>query len=219
MTPPPALWLALLEASLALPSGTAAQPPPPLTLDVAPATGSLSFRIGDLLADPGLTEAVLSGLPLRITVRTELWRDRFIDGLVDQTTWYALLLYEPLEARLRLRISSSSAAERTLGSLEAAAQALRDTVSVDLRPDRPGRYYYVATLQVETLALSDLEELRRWLRGELGPAVSGEREPESAVATGLQRLLVRMLGLPNRRFEARTTAFEIHPTQPPRPGA
>lgn len=203
---------AILAAALA--AQTPQQPVRPLHLEVDPATHALSLRLGAPVADPRLDQVLSSGLPLRLTVRAELWRDRFIDGLVDQETWRAVLLYEPLEGRYRLRISSSPAAERSFRSLEAAGAALQHPVPLRLRPARPGRYYYLATLEVETLSLSDIEELRRWLRGELGPAVSGEREPASALATGLQRLLVRVLGLPARRFEVRTATFEVRGPPP-----
>jgi hypothetical protein len=80
---------------------------------------------------------------------------------------------------------------------------------VDVRPSRTGRYYYLAKLEVETLSLSDLEELRRWLRGEVGPAVAGSGSPESAVESGVRRVLVRMIGLPTRRMEARSGTFTV----------
>lgn len=198
---------ALFAATFA--TQTPQQPVRPLHLEVDPSTYALSFRLGASVADPRLEQVLSSGLPLRLTVRAELWRDRFVDGLADQESWRAVLVYEPLEGRYRLRISSSPAAERSFRSLEEAGAALQHPVRLRLRPERPGRYYYLATLEVETLSLSDLEELRRWLRGELGPAVSGEREPESALATGLQRLLIRVLGLPNRRFEVRTATFQV----------
>ncbi|HEU0051954.1 MAG TPA: hypothetical protein VFQ39_02210, partial [Longimicrobium sp.] len=77
----------------------------------------------------------------------------------------------------------------------------------DMRPERAGRYYYLARLEVETLSLSDLEELRRWLRGEARPAVAGEKPVGRAVERGLKRFFVRLLGLPARRYEARTHVF------------
>ncbi|HEX7050775.1 MAG TPA: hypothetical protein VF188_11275, partial [Longimicrobiales bacterium] len=76
-------------------------------------------------------------------------------------------------------------------------------------PVRSGRYYYTATLELETLSLSDLEELERWLEGELEPAVSGEGSVPGALGQGMKRLLIRVLGLPARTFEARSEMFRI----------
>jgi hypothetical protein len=62
-------------------------------------------------------------------------------------------------------------------------------------------------MEVETLSLSDLEELRHWLQGDLGPAMDRNNELGSALGRGLRRILVRALGLPMQRFEARTQVF------------
>ena len=78
-----------------------------------------------------------------------------------------------------------------------------------VEPTRPGRYYYLGKVEVETLSLSDLEELQRWLRGDLAPAVAGDEEIGSAVGRGVGRVFVRILGLHARRFKVRTPKFEI----------
>jgi hypothetical protein len=62
-------------------------------------------------------------------------------------------------------------------------------------------------MEIETLSLSDLEELERWLQGELQPAVSGKRSVPGAVGQGAKRIMIRMLGLPTRRLEAKTEKF------------
>jgi hypothetical protein len=64
-------------------------------------------------------------------------------------------------------------------------------------------------VEMETLSLSDLEELQRWLQGDLAPAVVGEERVGSALARGVRRLLVRMLGLPAKRFQLRSPVFEV----------
>jgi hypothetical protein len=77
-----------------------------------------------------------------------------------------------------------------------------------LRPNARSRsYYYLATLEIETLSLSDLQELQHWLRGEAQPAIQGRRPVGRAVGRGVQRALVRMVGLPSRRYEARSPTF------------
>ena len=72
-----------------------------------------------------------------------------------------------------------------------------------------GRFYYLVTLNVETLSASDLEELRHWLRGQARPAVAGKQPVGRAVETGVRRFFVRLLGLPTRRYEARTPIFAV----------
>jgi hypothetical protein len=87
--------------------------------------------------------------------------------------------------------------------------ALQDRFELPLAPEEAGRFYYLGEVRVETLSLSDLEELQTWLRGDLAPAVSGEGRVEDAVGSGVRRMLVRMLGLPARRLRVRSPAFEI----------
>ena len=167
------------------------------------------LRIEGVLADPALEEAVRSGLPLRLKSRIELWRDGFFDRLEasDATTW--VLLYDPLEGRFLVRSQSSTPEVRDYPTFDAARAAVEGAHRGSIRPTRNGRYYYTAVLELETLSLSDLEELERWLKGEFQPAVSGERSVPGAVGSGIKRLFIRVLGLPARRYEARSEWFDF----------
>ena len=64
---------------------------------------------------------------------------------------------------------------------------------------------------METLSLSDLEELQRWLQGELAPVVGGGGDVEGALAKGVRRVLVRMLGLPAKHFQIQSPSFQVEP--------
>ena len=80
--------------------------------------------------------------------------------------------------------------------------------AVGLTPSRRGRrYYYSLVLDVETLSVSDLDQLERWLRGELQPAVRGKRSPLSALREGFGTLLSRVLGGETRHYESRSGTF------------
>ena len=99
-------------------------------------------------------------------------------------------------------------------TLPAVVEALQAGFDLPMRPMEEGRYYYMAQIEVETLSLTDLDELQRWLRGDLGPAVRGERAPGTAVGRGMHRVLVRMLGIPARRFRVRSEAFVFEARDP-----
>ncbi|MCI0432476.1 MAG: hypothetical protein L0271_02335 [Gemmatimonadetes bacterium] len=165
------------------------------------------LRIGSVLDDAALEHATRSGLPVRVNVRVELWRDGFFDDLVTTRVWNAVVLYEPLEEQFIVRLPDRPA--RRHSTYAGARAAVEGELPLDVRPVRQGRYYYIAMLEIETLSLSDLAELERWLQGELGPAVSGERSLPGAVGEGAKRLLIRLLGLPTRRVEARSEKFEV----------
>ena len=70
------------------------------------------------------------------------------------------------------------------------------------------RYYYVATLAIESLSESELAEVERWLKGDVGPAISHTGNIGDALADGFRRLLIRFSGLPRRSLEARSEVFE-----------
>jgi len=179
-----------------------------VTLAVDDSAGALSVRVGDILTDGGLRDALHSGLPLRILFEVELWQDRFFDSQRGAEEWRATVLYEPLDRTYQIE-TTESAQPIVATSLAEAGRVLSRVFTVSLRPAEEGRYYYDGQLVVETLSLSDLEELQRWLRGDLGPAATGERSGEDAMGSGVRRIVVRMLGLPARRFKVRTPTFEI----------
>lgn len=201
----PLLWLALL---LALPAAAAAQASTPLSLSVG--GEALDWRpvvrVNDLLADHTLADALHSGLPLRVHLRVELWEKGFIDRLAGAQDAFFALLYDPLDQSYTLE---TGGARQRFGRRVDAEAALNTTLAAPLRPQGGKRYYYLATLEVETLSLSDLQELQRWLRGEARPAVEGRAPVGRAVERGLRRALVRVVGLPARRYEARTPDFRV----------
>lgn len=189
-----------------MPSPGAVAQAPPLTVTVD--GGAPRLTVGPVLDDGALADAVRSGLPLRMRFRVELWRDRFFDELVDHADWSLILAYEPLDGRFLVARPDVEIVDE-YSSYEAARAALEAEYAPGLRPGRRGRFYYLASLEIETLSLSDLEELGQWLRGELAPAVSGRRSVAGAVGTGLRRLLIRVLDLPARRYHARSGYFEF----------
>lgn len=180
---------------------------PPLTLEVSASDGSVTAVLGPVLAPRGIRSSLEAGLPVRIRVVTELWRDRFFDEQVGRSEWRASVHYDPLARSYEIRVGDDP--PLTASSVEAAGSLLAELLEVPLRPTRPGRYYYLARIEVETLSLSDLGELRRWLQGDVAPVTEGEGGVGSALGRGLQRLLIRVLGLPAERFQARSRAFEF----------
>lgn len=199
-----------------------AQEEAPLGFQILPETGGAVLEIHDLFPSSPLLEAVHSGLPLRIQILVQLWEDGFFDHQRGEFEWRATVLYDPLTHRYRIQSSGRTGAEIEVNDLEEARAFLQQTLDIPLHPSRPGRYYYIAGVEMETLSLSDLEELQRWLHGELGPAVAGEGDVEGALARGFRRVLVRMLGLPAKRFQVRSRSFRIQeppPSGPPPPHA
>ena len=169
-----------------------------------------TLRGTDLLADPQLRDLVRNGFPARFSFRVELWSTGgFFNDLTASTTWDVIVRYDPLDKVYQVvRIAGDRAV--TLGSFADVADAgiaVGRAVRVPLNAPNRGRFYYNAVLDVEVLSLSDLDELERWLRGELRPAVSGRRNPGTALTRGVRTLVVRLLGGTRRHFETRTGTF------------
>lgn len=201
--------LALLLGLLlwAAPSGLAAQDDPVASVETG--TGEFVVRLSPLLGDAGLRTALHSGLPLRLEVRSELWRDGFFDSQEGAEVWRASIVHDPVRRSYEVEVAGLP--PRRVTTLEEAGHLLDDGFDLDLVPSRDARYYWLGAVEVQTLSLSDLEELRRWLRGDVAPAVSGDREGGSAVANGVRRMVVRVLGLPTVRRRLRTDAFDFRP--------
>lgn len=169
-----------------------------------------TLRGTELLGDAQLRDLVRNGFPARFSFRVELWSTGgFFNNLEASTRWDVIVRYDPLEREYEVvRVASDRAV--SLGrftDVTAASEAVGRGVRVPLNAPSRSRYYYAAALDVEVLSLSDLDELERWLRGELRPAVSGKRNPGTALTRGVRTLVVRLLGGTKRHFEARTGTF------------
>ena len=191
------------------PGGGEAEPQE-ATLRVTAENGSGGWHpvvhVSGLLDDPALEEALSSGLPLRIRIRTELWSKALFDRLVGAQELALAIVQDPLDGSF---VISDGREEQHVEALGQAADLLSEIPAQGLQPRGSGRFYYLATLRAETLSLSDLEELQRWLRGEARPAIRGERSIGRALGRGLRRLFVRTIGLPTRRYEARSATFAV----------
>ena len=200
---------------MALPLGAQEESRAPLYLAARPDDGALEIRIGDLFQDPGLVQALHSGLPVRIQIVVGLWKDGFFDSEKGRAEWRASVLFDPLEQRYHVATRGEGTTELAVDSLGGVSEALQAGFDLPLRPRELGKFYYLGQVQVETLSLSDLEELQHWLRGDLATAVRGEEEVGTAVGRGVHRMVVRMLGIPRKRFKVRTESFRVE-SLPPR---
>jgi hypothetical protein len=170
-----------------------------------------TVRAARLLSDSRTRELLLNGFPAQLRFRLELWRvGNVFDELETETQWDVLVRYDPYNKQYQLVRRGIRETEAVDGFATVASvdEALGQPFPVALRPRRSAtRYYYNIVLDIETLSVSDLDELDRWLRGELQPAVRGKRAPLSALRRGIGTLLSRVLGGEKRHYEARSGTF------------
>jgi hypothetical protein len=164
-----------------------------------------------LLSDASMRDLLANGFPARLHYRLERWvAGRWFDDLKAAFEWDVVLKYDVLGKKYQaVRVVNRKV--ESLGDFPAVDDAqlaveapFKTAISL---PKKGQRGYYNLLLDVETLSLSDLDEVERWLRGELKPAVSGKKNPGTAVGRGVRTLVVRLLGGEKRHYEARTGTF------------
>ena len=186
-------------------------------LDVVVPAGTLAATqapsvVGkNLLADPTTRELLRNGFPTKLHYKLELWREGGLFNDVESSTeWDVLVQYDPAAQVYRAVRRNGKQLEDFGGfaTLTSAEEPLTRPYRVPLRPRaQGGRYYYNVFLDITTLDVSDLDELQRWLRGELQPAVHGKTNPASALKNGIGTLLSRLLGGERRHYEQRSESF------------
>lgn len=205
--------LALIAGAGATP--LRAQARPTLTMDL-PADSLLTrngplLRAANMLAGDRIQKLLLAGFPARFHFRVELWSEgRFIDRLQGAVEFDVLARYLPAQ---RLYEVTHVQDERAvpLGKYAAVADAERaigraNAAPISARPSaRP--QYYQATLLVEVLSEKDLDEVARWLQGDVEPGITGRANPASIVSRGIRTLATRLLGGEKLEYEATSRPF------------
>lgn len=172
------------------------------------------IRTANVIADRELQKLLQNGFPANLHYRADLWsRGGWFDDVEATIEWDVFVRYEPLTKTYRVaRVIGNRGAEN-LGRFERyedaqAAIARPYTAPLPARRTR-ARQYYIVVLEIEVLSMSDLDEVERWLSGELRPAVRGKRNPGTALGRGVSTLATRLLGGEKRRYEQRTETFRV----------
>jgi hypothetical protein len=205
---------------LATTAGTArAQAPANVRLTVRLATDSLPsgsrapvVRSENLLDDGRWLGALRSGLPVRLHYTVGVWRSRggWFDAFERQAEWDVVLRHEPLlDQYTVLTLVGDRARERRYATIDALSAALAFAYQVSVQPAQAGRYYYTASVGISTLSDSDLDELQRFLEGDLDEVAQGKEGVGEALGRGATRFLLRLAGLPSLRLEVRSQTFDV----------
>ena len=164
-----------------------------------------------VLADGETRDLLRNGFPARLHYRVELWSvGGALNDLEGTSEWDVIVRFDPLRRRYEVarltgpRVTVLGAFERVEEAIAAVERPYRPPIAA---PKRGRRYYYNTILDVEMLSLGDLDEVERWLKGELRPAVRGQRNPGTAVTRGLRTLFARLLGGERRHYEQRSGTF------------
>jgi len=186
-------------------------------LDITlPAPGSRGaeaplLRSPHVFDDRAMEDLLVNGFPARLHYRLELWSTSgWFDHLRDQIEWDVIVRYNALDHRYTASrvIGTTITPLGTYGELRGVVDAIGQPFQPPLHaPSGHDRYYYNAVLDIEMLSVNDLDEVERWLRGELRPAVRGKKSPGTAITRGAKTLVVRLLGGEERHYEVRSEMF------------
>lgn len=180
--------------------------PPTLTTPTA-------VSVRGVLADQAFDELMRNGFPMRIHVRAELWRTHtFLDEVISDVEWDIIVRFDNFDNVYEvLRVTGDSVVQlgayRKLVDARAASEL---SYAVPLPTPPRGRESYIGVrADVQTIEMSDLAELQRWLKGEAQPAVQGKKNPGTAFTRGLRSLGSRLLGAEVRHLEKQTKPFRL----------
>ena len=187
------------------------------TLAITAPAAELATRTGPvvvashMLAGRKLRELLASGFPARLHFTVALWSvGGWTNDLERSTEWDVVVRWIAVERVYEVlqRVGNRPFSLGKFAALsDAEAAVARPTRAPIVAFPNAGRVYYQATLSVETLSLSDLDEVERWLQGELRPAVRGQRNPGTVLGRGIKTLASRLLGGERRSMRCGRRCF------------
>jgi hypothetical protein len=174
-----------------------------------------SVRALDVLSDAETQGLLESGFPARLHFRIELWSaGRVFDALVSRAEWDLFVYYDGLNRKYRVvRVERDGEVITSAGQFATFAEMIHESERAMRAPIRAAkqrsRQYYIGVLDLASLELTDLDEVQRWLRGEMQPAVSGNGNPGTALGRGIKRVFVRLLGAERKNLQGRSRTFVV----------
>ncbi len=211
--------LRALVATVVLGTAVTAQRAPGPRLEILLPTPTRLTAEGPLvkargvLTDPRMRELLASGFPARLSYRVELWSsERWVDELHRTAEWEVQVRWRGVDEKYEVTqiVGGRALSLGAFARIEDAESAVERPLRVPMAaPASRRQFYYEAALEVRTLSVSDLDEVNAWLRGELQPAVRGQRNPGTALTRGVRSLTTRLLGGERREYGARTATFRV----------
>lgn len=173
-----------------------------------------NVRATGMLAGDRIRSLLLAGFPARFHFRVELWTEGriFFDHLENATEWDVWVRYLPIERRYEV-LQVQNDQPLSLGKFAEigdAEHAIARPYAAPIAAIHSSRLqYYQTTLVVEVLSERDLDELSRWLQGDVEPGITGHANPASILSRGIRTLASRLLGGEKREYERTSRHFRV----------
>ncbi|WP_434479916.1 hypothetical protein [Gemmatimonas sp.] len=171
------------------------------------------MAVRNVLEERQFDELLRNGFPARLHIRAEIWTvGRYFDDVRGRAEWDVIVQYNVVEKSYEVarvvgdRVMSLGSYLRFADARAASELAYLPALPT---PKRGQKGYVLVQAELQTLEVTDLDEVERWLRGEARPAVKGKRSPASALTRGVRTLASRILGGEVRQLEARSPTMKF----------
>ena len=169
-------------------------------------------RASNMLAGQRIKDLLNASFPARFHFRVELWSEgRFTDNFVQAGEFDVLVRFLAAE-KLYEVVHVQNDRASPLGKFAAFADAERAIARPTGAPMQARastrQQYYQATLTVEILSEKDIDEVARWLQGDIQPGITGRTNPASALSRGVRSLFARLVGGEKTQYEATSARFK-----------
>ncbi|WP_353269271.1 hypothetical protein [Gemmatimonas sp.] len=205
-----AIALLLLVSSSAV---AVAQSSPEIDIRVTAQSFPPLVAVRNVLEERQFDELLRNGFPARLHIRAEIWTvGRYFDDARGRVEWDVIVQYNVVEKSYEVarvvgdRVMSLGSYLRFADARAASELAYLPALPT---PKRGQKGYVLVQAELQTLEVTDLDEVERWLRGEARPAVKGKRSPASALTRGVRTLASRILGGEVRQLEARSPTMKF----------
>jgi hypothetical protein len=205
-----AVALLLLVSSSAV---AVAQSSPEIDIRVTAQSFPPLVAVRNVLEERQFDELLRNGFPARLHIRAEIWTvGRYFDDVRGRAEWDVIVQYNVVEKSYEVarvvgdRVMSLGSYLRFADARAASELAYLPALPT---PKRGQKGYVLVQAELQTLEVTDLDEVERWLRGEARPAVKGKRSPASALTRGVRTLASRILGGEVRQLEARSPTMKF----------
>ncbi len=205
-----AIALLLLVSSSAV---AVAQSSPEIDIRVTAQSFPPLVAVRNVLEERQFDELLRNGFPARLHIRAQIWTvGRYFDDVRGRVEWDVIVQYNVVEKSYEVarvvgdRVMSLGSYLRFADARAASELAYLPALPT---PKRGQKGYVLVQAELQTLEVTDLDEVERWLRGEARPAVKGKRSPASALTRGVRTLASRILGGEVRQLEARSPTMKF----------
>ena len=190
-----------------------AQSSPEIDIRVTAQSFPPLVAVRNVLEERQFDELLRNGFPARLHIRAEIWTvGRYFDDVRGRAEWDVIVQYNVVEKSYEVarvvgdRVMSLGSYLRFADARAASELAYLPALPT---PKRGQKGYVLVQAELQTLEVTDLDEVERWLRGEARPAVKGKRSPASALTRGVRTLASRILGGEVRQLEARSPTMKF----------